>query len=107
MKGGAFRGLIVAVSGLIAGFGLQKSEANHYPDPILKDPYKKPRRRKGTRFAGKPGKPRYGYPPCHPGTIAYHDKLVRHFGRREADRIGREYRAGNADILPLFSEVSK
>ncbi len=47
------------------------------------------------------GRPRLGRPPCEPGTITYHDKLVRHFGRRKADEIGQRIQRGDVDNLPF------
>jgi len=46
------------------------------------------------------GKPRHGYPKCEPGTIAYHDKLVRHFGRRMADWYGECIQRKKLELLP-------
>lgn len=38
--------------------------------------------------------------PCDPGTITYHDRLVRHFGRKKADAYGRLIQSGDLDQLP-------
>ena len=47
-----------------------------------------------------------GPPPCQPGTITYHDKLVRHFGRRQANRYGKLIRAGELDALPTAEDFA-
>lgn len=101
MKGGTFRGFIAVVSGLFTRFDLWRKGIKQYDDPHLNDPHHHQRSKASTRINNK-GRKRYAYPPCHPGTIAYHDKLVRHFGRREADKIGRAYLAGDVDALPNF-----
>ena len=66
------------------------------PDPVFA-----PRSIGRLKPVNRQGSPRLGRPPCDPGTITYHDKLVRHFGRREADRIGRAYRAAELKELPF------
>lgn len=60
----------------------------HYADPAFRDP----RLRKKKRAYGHAQQGRWRgkelvrrLPPCAPGTITYHDKLVRHFGRRRAE----------------------
>lgn len=45
-------------------------------------------------------------PPCIPGSITYHDKLVRHFGRKEADKYGRCILAKQLDLLPTAEEFA-
>ena len=37
---------------------------------------------------------------CDPGTIRYHDRLVRHFGRRRADEYDKLIQAGDLHLLP-------
>lgn len=51
------------------------------------------------------GPPRLGTPKCHPGTITYHDALVRHLGydRRKADQMQRAWRDGELKKLPVLS----
>ena len=103
---GVFRGIIAAAAMLFARFRANKVRTNHYPDPITRDPYARPRSHTSTkRNSHRQGPPRLGRPPCDPGTITYHDKLVRHFGRREADRIGRAWQAAKKSGLNKDLEV--
>jgi hypothetical protein len=63
-----------------------KPVTHHYDDHFGDSP--EMRRQKTPRYRmGKyerETKPSVA-PPCRPGTITYHDKLVRHFGRRKAE----------------------
>lgn len=66
---------------------------HHYPDPVHHDPKLRPKKRAhGTgsgRFAVERMK-RLGRPKCEPGTISFHDKCVRYYGRKKADQIARD-----------------
>ncbi len=44
--------------------------------------------------------------PCHPGTISFHDLLVRKFGRQRADQYGRLIQQGRLDLLPSAQEIA-
>ena len=101
MKGGVFRGILAACAMAFARLRPNRIKTNHYPDPLLRDPHLGSGGHKHPRGRSYQGKPRLGRPPCDFGTITYHDKLVRHFGRREADRIQRAYRADELDVLPF------
>jgi hypothetical protein len=89
MKGGTIRRMANTFRGLV---GLPTK--NKYADPVLtdeRDRTKKPqsakrRSHKATRSTAS------SVLPCERGTITYHDKLVRHFGRRKADKLGRMMR---------------
>ncbi len=105
MKGnGIFRGIIAAVTRAFTS--LKYKLTGRLPTPILQDPYHRPRTRVGTTKK-MTGTKRYGYPPCVPGTITYHDKLVRHFGRRYADKIGWLIRQGRLDLLPSDADFAR
>jgi hypothetical protein len=77
---------------------------HHYPDPVARVP--KGRRRGVKRFGRKNDvrpmlrRGHLGPPKCEPGTITYHDKLVRHFGHREALRYRRCLIAKQPELLP-------
>ena len=43
--------------------------------------------------------------PCHPGTITFHDLLVRKFGRKRADAYGRLIQEGRLELLPSAQEL--
>jgi hypothetical protein len=107
MKGGTIRRM-AGLFGIIAGvFG--RPVTHHYPDPKTRDPRDRKKKR-GTgsgsrRFAVERIK-RSVAPPCHPGTITYHDKLVRHFGRRQADKYGRCIIAKQLDLLPTAEDFA-
>lgn len=82
----------------------------------------------GKRFVGRPVVHKYDFPlpkvpkrrgrgrvrlrrrhqpmPCHPGTITFHDLLVRKFGRRRADQYGRLIQEGRLDLLPSAQELA-
>ena len=89
MKGsGVFRGVVAALHLMASRLIPRRTKTSHYPDPICVDPYAN-RAGGGGHPRGRSyqGKPRLGRPPCEPGTITYHDKLVRQYGRRIADHI--------------------
>ncbi len=94
MKGGVFRGIKSQFAKMFARSRTPIKRTTEHPDPVLRDPYTKPRLR--ARIRGKP-KVRLGRPPCDPGTITFHDKMVRLYGRREADRIWKKYQDGDFD----------
>lgn len=105
MKG--FRAIWRSIAALFSRGFRPWSRTSKHSDPILADPHHRKHTRSSTkRFSHRKGPPRLGRPPCEPGTITYHDKLVRHFGRREADRIGRLIQARKMDGLP-FTEQRK
>jgi hypothetical protein len=89
MKGGTIRRIANTFRGLV---GLPTK--NKYETPQLQDPRDRAKKRgsgqrssrRATRSIGSSA------PACRPGTITYHDKLVRHFGRRKADKLGRMMR---------------
>ena len=84
-----------------------KPVTHHYPEPVDVSPEerraKKSNRGTGSgRFAVERIR-RRRYPPCEPGTIAFHDKCVRYYGRKKADQIGRDIQhkdeLGNRDRM--------
>ena len=102
---GASRGFILSRLALAASL---MQTATRVPTPDILD---QGRRLSETRYrpfrsarSGRPGRPRkrLAYPKCEPGTIAFHDMLVRRYGRRVADEIGRRYRAGDKHAIPRF-----
>lgn len=107
-KRGIFRRMIAMVA-MTMGFAI----THHYADPVFRDSRGIPQRRK-KRAHNHISRGRFRRtralvlkaPPCIPGTISYHDKLVRHFGRRRADAYGRVIRHrndfGNLDQLHLL-----
>lgn len=100
---GIFRAILATFAGLMAS-----PRAKHYPDPIIRSPEN--RRRKKRAHGVSSGrfrverKKRRAYCNNGPGTIGYHDLLVRHFGRREADKYGRCIQAKQLDLLPTIEE---
>jgi len=73
---------------------LGRPVTHQLPDPVFR-PVAEVRKRR------KPGKakPKRALP-CEPGTITYHDKLVRHFGRRKADGYGECIQRRMMSALP-------
>ncbi len=64
------------------------------PFPQIANPYeKKPKR-------SHQGRPRLGRPERHPGTITFHDWLVRHYGynRRMADAVQKHWRETGEEL---------
>jgi hypothetical protein len=92
MKGGTIRRIASKFSEVFS-----TNKAHQYPDPVLSAnqrgmPHsKKPRARRGRKHDVRP-MIRRGHlcaPLCEIGTIAYHDKLVKHFGARKARKLHR------------------
>lgn len=83
---GIFRGIKKAVAGVF-------SKTKHYPDPefTTKKRYHKPK----LRVIKPP------VLPCEPGTIAYHDMLVRKFGRVKAEMYRSLYISSKQNRTPL------
>lgn len=110
MKGGTIRRIAAMFAGLGWASRLPQGPiTKHYADPSLSDPRKR-RKKRGSgsgsrRFAVERIK-RFGVPPCRPGTITYHDKLVSHFGRRQADKYGRCIQAKQLDLLPTAADFA-
>ena len=81
------------------------------PDPVLKDPRDRQKKR-GTGSGAGPkltvGRQRRmrTVPPCRPGSISYHDKMVRHFGRRKADKLGRLMQASKMELWPTAEDFA-
>ena len=44
--------------------------------------------------------PKRKVPACEPGSIHYHDKLVKHFGARKAEGYRQCYQRGFLNLLP-------
>ncbi len=88
-RNGTFKHLLATMAGVFSAGG----EWTPPPARNFTLPYTPPQHTK-ARTIGAPKK-RLRYPRCTPGTIAYHDRLVRRFGRREADKMGARIRAGN------------
>lgn len=90
-KTGMFRLIIAAMAGAI---WKPIPKGKYYPDPAFVNAPDAPRRKKRTSGSGQA---RFRnarvrakrVPKCEPGSFRYHDKLVRHFGRRAAERYGR------------------
>lgn len=75
---------------------------HHFDDPVISRmphtaPVRSRRFRRGKLRFRDVTKPTMA---CDPGTIVYHDKLVKHFGRRKAEgyRIARQL--GHMSCLP-------
>lgn len=101
---GMFRRLFSAI-GLSSWFTHQP-KAREYPDPSL-------RRKKRAHGGNAKRKPwnitkSLAKPKCEPGTITYHDWLVRHVGydRRLADRMLRAWQEDSSIKLPLPSDAA-
>ncbi len=107
MKGKiTFGKVIAAIAGVMTKLRLRWHGQTQMNDPVLRDPYKHQRTHAGTTENRK-GKRRYPRPACTPGTITYHDKLVRHFGRRYADKIGLLIRQGKLEFLPSAADFAR
>ncbi len=91
-KRGMFRLIATAIMGFV---GMREPATHHYPDPIIGAPASDNFRHGNTRFRGQAGKKRLSPPPCTPGTITFHDKCVRYYGRKRADLIGRNIQHKN------------
>ncbi len=97
-----FRLIAATIMGII---GMRVT--HHYDDPVFKDsrgiPQRKKKRAHGHHSKGRwsPGREtaRKAYV-VEPGHIAYHDKLVRHFGRRRADGYGECMQRKMLSALP-------
>lgn len=87
---------IMGAVGATLGFG---PRIHSYPDPVLGSPEsRRPRRNRyrrknDTRPMIKRGN--LGPPPCDPGTVTYHDKCVRYYGRKKADQFHRDFQHKN------------
>jgi len=100
MKGmGTFRRIADGFKRLVG-----RPVTHSYPDPVARVPKS---RRRGVKRYGRKNDVRpmmrrgnLGPPKCEPGTITYHDKLVRHFGAREALRYRRCLIAKQPELLP-------
>jgi hypothetical protein len=109
MKGGTIRRIASKFSDIFS-----EKKTHQYPDPVVSAhrvgmPHsKKPRARRGRKNDQRPVMRRGNLvaPKCDPGTITYHDKLVRHFGRRQADKYGRILNAGQLDLLPTEEDFA-
>ena len=99
MKGGTIRRIANSFKRLMG-----RPVTTHYKTPELEAP--RAHRKKRVRRPSKRGHRSIGLYrlACVPGTITYHDKLVRHFGRRKADQYGRIIQAGQLDLLPTLQE---
>ena len=101
MKGsGTFRGWIAIAFGFLSHFKWWGGKK--YDDPHLQDPYHHPRSHAGST-SNRVGRRRLNPPPCHPGTVTYRDRLVRHLGydRRKADRMLKAWRETGAELPEL------
>jgi len=106
MKGNnTFRRAVAAVARIISRVKA-RFFGGRAVNPMLRDPYTRQRTHIGTT-ANRVGSKRYSNPPCVPGTIVYHDMLVRHFGRRYADKIGGLIRQGRLDLLPSGDDFAR
>ncbi len=66
-----------------------------YPDPVLRPQV----------VVSKVREIKRAVLPCDPGTIVYHDMLVRKFGRFRADGYGRAIVAKDVKCLPTPAEL--
>ena len=70
---------------------------HEYADPVLAMPHTHNK----ARFRFKQLRNvRRKIPPCDPGTIAYHDRLTRHFGHKKAMEYGRLIQSYQTHLLP-------
>ena len=83
---------------------------HHYADPMFQDPRYRRKKRALNHFSS--GRfvveriKRDAVPPCEPGTITYHDKLVRHFGRRRAAGYRQCIQRGFLNLLPTEQDFA-
>jgi len=100
-KRGMFR-RIVNAGRKIAGLPV----THQYDDPVIGIGAPEERRKKSPgRYKYRPVKelgPKVL--PCEPGTIEYHDKLVRHFGRRRAEGYRHCIQRGMHSALPTAQD---
>ncbi len=101
-KRGMFRGMIAAIGAFFSGLNPWRARGKYYADPLLRDPYT--RSRKGSRQPGKAKAKRVL--PCDPGDIRYHDKLVKHFGRRRADGYSQCIQRKFLNLLPTEQDFA-
>lgn len=74
-----------------------------HDDPVLVDPRLRKKKRAHGHGSGRwrPSKvAARAAMSCDPGTIRYHDRLVRHFGRKKAEEFGRLIQKGDLHLLP-------
>jgi hypothetical protein len=104
MKGGTFRRIADGFKRLVG-----RPVTSHYKDPVLRDP----RDRQKKRGSGSGGLNKglqstaLLRPASAPGTIGYHDKLVRHFGRRMAEGYRIAIQRGHMNCLPSEQDFSE
>lgn len=111
-KRGMFRLMLATMAGLM---GVGAPRAKHYPDPMIRSPEQQRRKKRtggsGSRRFAVERISRWRYPKCEPGTIAYHDMLVRKYGRKKADQIHRDWQHkdefGNRDRLDRLPNASQ
>lgn len=74
-----------------------------YSDPEFQDPRTRKKKRAHGVGSGRfttQSRKLSAVPPCDPGTITYHDMLVRHFGHRFANDFRRRFIASVSGSLP-------
>ena len=115
MKGGTILRMAMIFGAAMAGL-TGRPQTKHYDDPVFKDPRDRRKKRSSgvssRRFTVE-RKKLTAPPKCRPGTITYHDKLVRHFGRKKADWYGRLMqhrdkfgRLDNLHLLPTAEDFA-
>lgn len=97
-KRGMFRRMIDAGRKALGG-----KVTHYYPDPVIRVPLDTFRHGSSKRGKTREVRKCLRQPPCVPGTITFHDKLVCYYGRRKADQIGRDIQhrdaMGNLDRM--------
>lgn len=103
-KRGMFRGFIATMAEFLSQLKFWGGGSKYYADPLLRDPYSRPRSRKGTKYRGKVRvRPTL---PCEPGTLRFHDKLVAHFGRRRAEGYRQCIQRKFLNLLPTEQDFA-
>ena len=108
MKGGTIRRMANMFNKLMG-----RPTRNIYKDPVFADPRDRKKKRASGVSSGRfaiERKPRMARPPCEPGTITFHDKCVRYYGRKKADQIHSDWqhkdRLGNRDRLDRIPSLA-
>ena len=109
MKDGSFRGFMAAIAAFAGKFKWWGPRT--YADPHFNDDHHHQRSRAGTKVNNKRGRKNddrpmirrgnLGPPPCEPGSISYHDMLVRKLGRFRADEFRHHYIDHKQNRVPL------
>ena len=95
MKGGTIRRIANNFKRLLG-----RPVTTHYKDPVITDPRDRRKKRGSSHSKAVTSSTASSLRVCVPGTIQYHDKLVKHFGRRQAEKYRRLIQSNCLDQLP-------